>query len=187
MNTLFRRSLSVTGSVPAADARLRFEQLCAVHRADVFRFLFWLCRDRSLAEDVMQETLLRAWRSMDSLSDLSAARAWLLTIARRELARTFERKRLPTVDIDAVCAAEDESLGIEETHELQDVRRAILELDDTHREPLVMQVLLGYTTEEIAQALEISVPAVLTRLCRARQQLRDRLQIGEQPGRGEKR
>ncbi len=62
-------------------------------RADVFRFVYWLCRDRALAEDVVQETLLRAWRSLDSLGDDQAARPWLLTIARRELARVFERKR----------------------------------------------------------------------------------------------
>lgn len=162
--------------------------MCVEYRADLFRFLFWLCRDRTLAEDVMQETWLRAWRSFDSLSDPAAARPWLLTIARRELARTFERKRLPTVDIDAVCAAEDEALGVEDAHEVFEMRRALLQLELTYREPLLLQVLFGYTSEEIARQLDISVPAVLTRLCRGRQQLRELLQGSTQPdGQGAER
>jgi RNA polymerase sigma-70 factor (ECF subfamily) len=159
----------------SARERGRFEALCMPFRADVFRFVYWLCRDRALAEDVVQETLLRAWRSLDSLGDEQAARPWLLTIARRELARVFERKRLPMVDLDLANEAEPESLTVNDQHEVEEMRRAILKLDVIHREPLVLQVLLGYSTEEIAQHLEISVAAVLTRLFRARQVLRQQL------------
>lgn len=151
-------------------------------QADVFRFVYWLCRDRALAEDVVQETLLRAWRSIDSLGDEKAARPWLLTIARRELARVFERKRLPIVDIDVANEAEPEALAVNDRHEVDEMRRAILRLDVIHREPLVLQVLMGYSTEEIARHLDISVAAVLTRLFRARQVLRQQLLgAGSQP------
>ena len=162
-----------------AGARERFERLCAPYRADLFRFLLWLSRDRALAEDVMQDTLLRAWRSFDSLADAGAVRSWLLTIARRELARVFERKRLPTIDLDAAIAANDGALAVPESHDVDDMRKAILELETTYREPLVMQVLLGLSTEEIAQQLSISTPAVLTRLFRARELLRQRLIVRE--------
>lgn len=162
-------------SVASARERARFEALCMPFRPDVFRFVYWLCRDRSLAEDVVQETLLRAWRSLDSLSDEQAAKPWLLTIARRELARVFERKRFPTVDIDAANEAQHEALAVSDGHEVEEMRRAILRLEVIHREPLVLQVLLGYSTEEIAKHLDISVPAVLTRLFRARQVLRQQL------------
>ncbi|HEY0685526.1 MAG TPA: sigma-70 family RNA polymerase sigma factor [Steroidobacter sp.] len=162
-------------SVDSAGERGRFEALCMPFRADVFRFVYWLCRDRALAEDVVQETLLRAWRSLDSLGDEAAARPWLLTIARRELARVFERKRLPMVDIDVANESEPEALAVDDRHEVAEMRRAILKLDVIHREPLVLQVLLGYSTEEIAKHLEISVAAVLTRLFRARQVLRQQL------------
>jgi len=158
-----------------ADPRARFEEVCAPYRNDLLRFLIWLSRDRSLAEDVLQETLLRAWRSFDSLTDPAAARPWLLTIARRELARVFERKRLPMVDLDSAIASADDALATTESHDIEDMRRAILRLEPTYREPLVMQVLMGMPTEEIAQQLEISVPAVLTRLYRARELLRQKM------------
>jgi RNA polymerase sigma-70 factor (ECF subfamily) len=155
--------------------RRRFEALCMPFRMDVFRFVYWLCRDRALAEDVVQETMLRAWRSLDSLSDEKAARPWLLTIARRELARVFERKRLPVVDLDAASELAPQALAVDDRHEVEEMRRAILKLDVIHREPLVLQVLMGYSTEEIARHLEISVAAVLTRLFRARQVLRQQM------------
>ncbi|HKE94417.1 MAG TPA: sigma-70 family RNA polymerase sigma factor [Povalibacter sp.] len=171
---------SIDTNVPeAADDRRRFEALCLPYQADLYRFVYWLCRNRSLTEDVMQETLLRAWRSIGSLGDEKAARSWLLTIARRELARTFERKRLDTVDLEGVAEAGDASLTVSETPEVDEMRAAIQRLDATYREPLVLQVLFGYSTEEIATQLEISVPAVLTRLYRARHLLRRQL-LGEQ-------
>jgi RNA polymerase sigma-70 factor (ECF subfamily) len=152
--------------------RRRFEQLCGPLRADVYRFAFWLARDPGVAEDVVQETLLRAWRSLDSLTDDGAAKAWLLTIARREHARLHERKRFVTVDVDALSIAEDPALGRSDDHESGDLRSAIFALPDEYREPLVLQVLLGYSTEEIARQLGLTSGAVLTRLCRARQRLR---------------
>jgi RNA polymerase sigma-70 factor (ECF subfamily) len=174
MNSAVDGSAPITVFRSKADQQ-RFEQLCAPLKGDVFRFLYWLCRDRSLAEDIMQETLLRAWKSFDSLSDEAAVKPWLLTIARRELARTYERKRLSLVDLDSASAADLEAFTVEDDHELSEMRRAILQLDIAHREPLVLQVLLGYSTEEIAQHLQISLPAVLTRLHRARHALRRKL------------
>ncbi|HVF16694.1 MAG TPA: sigma-70 family RNA polymerase sigma factor [Steroidobacteraceae bacterium] len=177
MSRPIERSTAEHTSKTAASAR--FEQVCAPFRSDLLRFLLWLCRDRALAEDVMQETLLRAWRSFDSLSDTAAVRPWLLTIARRELARTFERKRLPMIDLDAALNSHDKALSITESHDIEDMRRAIMELETTYREPLVMQVLLGMTTEEIAEQLAISVPAVLTRLYRARELLKTKMNSPE--------
>jgi RNA polymerase sigma-70 factor (ECF subfamily) len=157
--------------------RRRFEQLCEPHRADVYRFAFWLSRDRSVAQDVVQETLLRAWRSIDSLEEDGKARAWLLTIARREHARLHERKRLETVDVDDLAAAQDPALGRVDADDdrLDDVRAAIEALPAEYREPLVLQVLMGFSTEEIAAQLGLTAGAVCTRLSRARQKLRSAL------------
>jgi RNA polymerase sigma-70 factor (ECF subfamily) len=149
-----------------------FTRLLEMLRPDLLRFAFWLARDRAVAEDVVQETLIRAWKSREELKDPAAARPWLLTIVRREHARLFERKRLPTVDVEEVEALGDPALASDGDAGLTDLRRAIMQLPDEYREPLVLQVLGGFTTAEIAQQLGLTQPAVLTRLFRARNRLR---------------
>jgi len=158
-----------------ADGNLssaRFQALCRSLRPDLVRFAFWLSRDRALAEDVVQETLLRAWKARDSLKDESAAKPWFLTIVRREYARSFERKRLVTVDVDELVAKEEPMLAASQDQELAEMRAALFKLPEEYREPLVMQVLMGSTTAEIAAELNLSTGAVLTRLFRGRKQLR---------------
>ena len=152
--------------------RARFQALCQSLRPDLLRFAFWLARDRSLAEDVVQETMIRAWKAQDSLLDEGAAKPWFLTIIRREYARSFERKRFVTVDVEELIAKEEPMLAAADDQELAELRAAIFKLPGEYREPLVMQVLMGYSTAEIAAELELSNAAVLTRLFRARKQLR---------------
>ncbi|MBT8093352.1 MAG: sigma-70 family RNA polymerase sigma factor [Gammaproteobacteria bacterium] len=145
----------------------------SVYYADMFRYAAWLSRDRSVAEEVVQEALLRAWKALDALRDDGAAKPWLLTIVRRENARYFERRRLETVDIDNLSASQAALLAEEPDEQLDDLRHAIFELDDDYREPLVLQVLMGYSTNEIAAMMGLKQGAVLTRLHRARQKLMD--------------
>lgn len=157
--------------------RTDFPELLKALRPEVLRFTYWLARDRSLAEDIVQETMLRAWRSREGLHDRAAARAWLLTIARREHARLYERKRPEIVSLDgeldegrlAPCPASE---WLSDEHQLEDLRDAILKLPIAYRQPLVMQVLGGFSTKEIARELGLSLTAVLTRLFRARDALR---------------
>ena len=152
--------------------RARFQAICQSLRPDLVRFAFWLSRDRTLAEDVVQETMLRAWKARDTLADEAAAKPWFLTIIRREYARTFERKRFVTVDVDELVAREEPMLAAAEEQNLAEMRAALFKLPDEYREPLVLQVLMGYSTAEIARELDLSEAAVLTRLFRARNQLR---------------
>jgi RNA polymerase sigma-70 factor (ECF subfamily) len=142
-------------------------------REAVTRFAIWLTRDRSVAEDIVQETMLRAWRARKELREPAAVRAWLFTIVRREHARLYDRKRLPLVDIDAYSDGEEAGfLQYGDDPRIDDLRRAMLMLPDDYRVPLVMQTLGGFTTAEIASELNLSVTAVLTRLFRARNRLR---------------
>jgi len=97
--------------VGAKQGRARFQALCLALRPDLLRFAFWLCHDHALAEDVVQESMLRAWKAQESLEDEKLPSPGFLTIVRRELARTFERKRLNTVNIDDLVALEDSSLA----------------------------------------------------------------------------
>jgi RNA polymerase sigma-70 factor (ECF subfamily) len=152
-----------------------FARLCDELRPDLYRFAFWLARDREVAEDVVQEALLRAWRSRQSLAETGSFKPWLLAIVRREHARLYERKRFETVPVDDLVGSESPELAVAEEQETMDVRRAILALEDDYREPLVLQVLMGYSTDEIAEQLGLTQGAVLTRLFRARHKLRRQL------------
>ena len=163
----------MTGSSTEGKRRQRFDSLVAVYYPDMYRYAAWLSRDTAIAEDVVQEALLRAWKSLDALRDDSAAKQWLLTIVRRENARYFERRRLETVDIDNLSASQAALLAETPNEELADLREAIFGLEDDYREPLVLQVLMGYSTNEIAETMGLKQGAVLTRLHRARNKLKD--------------
>ena len=157
----------------AVSRRERFDRLVSVFHSDMFRYAAWLCRDKAVAEDVVQDSLLRAWKSLDALREDAAAKHWLLTIVRRENARYFERRRLETVDIDNLTAAQSALLAEAPNDEVNELREAIFELEDDYREPLVLQVLMGYSTNEIAAMMQLNQGAVLTRLHRARAKLKD--------------
>jgi RNA polymerase sigma-70 factor (ECF subfamily) len=122
--------------------------------------------------------MLRAFRSLENLQDEGSVKAWLLTIARREHARVYERKRLETQDIDELSAAEAALIATGDDTDVDDMRQAILQLDDGYREPLLLQVMFGLSTEEIAAAMDIKQGAVLTRLHRARKKLIEQVRPG---------
>jgi RNA polymerase sigma-70 factor (ECF subfamily) len=160
----------------------RYEALVKALHADIYRYAVWLIKDKSIAEDVVQETFLRAWKSLDSLKDEGAAKAWLITILRRENARRFERKQFDTVDIDDV-AVEDTAAHSEETMAQREIRKAISSLSEEYSEPLTMQVIMGFSGDEIAEQLNLNKNTVMTRLFRARNQLKEilssQMQFGE--------
>ena len=168
--------MSETGAAQAG--RLKFERLVAPWRDDLFRFALWLSRDPELAQDVVQDALVRAWRSLDSLRDEGSVKTWLFTIVRREHARHYERKRLETQDIDDLTAAEAALIATGYDTDIVDMRKAILRLDEDYREPLVLQVMLGFSTKEITEFMGIQPGAVLTRLHRARKKLIDQVSAG---------
>ena len=163
---------SISERLPGADPRASMTQLFESMRPDLLRFAHWLARDRALAEDIVQESLLRAWRSRDTLKDQGAARAWLLTIVRREHARLYERKRLELVSLDEALESQTAAKMADPDGDLFTLRNAIMRLPIEYREPLLLQVLGGFSTEEIARELALSTTAVLTRLFRARNKLR---------------
>lgn len=163
----------MNSSDTGASRHRRFDELVGGYHHDMYRYAAWLSRDRAIAEDVVQESLLRAWKSLDSLRDDAAAKHWLLTIVRRENARYFERRRLETVDVDNLTPSQQALLAEQPDHELDDLRDAIYRLDDDYREPLVLQVLMGYSTTEIGELMGLRQGAVLTRLHRARLKLKD--------------
>jgi len=166
------------------NSQARFEKLVNALSSDLFRYAFMLCRNRAMAEDLVQETFMRAWRFLDSLRDERKAKRWLLTILRREFARQFERYQPPFDDIELEEIAADDGVN----PEVWAVRRGLAKLPDKYREVLVLQVIGGYTGAEMAKLLELPRATVNTRLFRARQQLRGILESDDEtPGVGEGR
>ena len=151
----------------------QFDALVRSLSGDLFRYAFWLCGEEALANDLVQETFLRAWRALGDLRETNAAKAWLITILRREHARLYERKTPQFSDVSELEIADDrDAVQPEAIGEDAVIRAAIHRLDAKYREPLLMQVLGGFSCEEIAQELKISPAAVMTQLFRARQKLK---------------
>lgn len=164
------------------ERRQRYQKMVDTLYQDVFRYAFWLTRNHSVAEDLVQETFLRAWRSFDSLQKDAAAKAWLFTILRRENARMYERYRPELVDIDDVAIAQDDEYGPDERQKQVELHRAILQLEPEYRDPLLLQVIGGFSGKEIADMLDLNNNTVMTRLFRARSKLRTLLHgEGQEP------
>ena len=173
-------------NVPLAgkDRERWFARICEELRPDLFRFAFWLARDRQVAEDVVQESLLRAWRSRDSLETQARPGTGCSRSSAASTRGASSASGSKTVQVDELVDEESPELAVAEEREVLDMRRAIMRLPDDYREPLVLQVLIGQTTQEIAAQLGLTQGAVLTRLFRARQKLRRELGLGELRRRG---
>jgi RNA polymerase sigma-70 factor (ECF subfamily) len=158
--------------------RQRYESLVREHYHDIYRYACWLTRQKPLAEDLTQETFMRAWRAFDSLQSQDSAKAWLFTILRRENARLYEKVRPELDDIEDYESALPDSAHLEPDHQMEAhlLHKAILALEPEYREPLALQVLGGFSGEEIGTMLGLNNNTVMTRLFRARNKLRASLE-----------
>ncbi|PMH39654.1 RNA polymerase subunit sigma [Vibrio sp. 10N.286.49.C2] len=161
------------------DKQRKYEALVRAYHRDLFRYAYWLCKDKSIAEDLVQETCLRAWKSLDSLQDEKAAKSWLITILRRENARRFERKQFDLVDIDDF--GNEAKVSDDPHHQQEWLHAQIMKLDVEYREPLFLQVVAGFSGEEIGDILDLNKNTVMTRLFRARNQLKDMMESSASP------
>lgn len=155
----------------------QFETLVNALSTELYRYAWGLCRNSHQAEDLVQETYLRAWKARDSLRDPRAARSWLYTILRREYARLGQRTRPEARDpheLRAIAAS-----SYDTSIEAFVLRRAMANLSLDYREPLLLQVLGGFSCSEIAKMLGLTPNATMTRLSRARRKLREVLTGGE--------
>ena len=153
----------------------RYEALVGEYYNDIFRYAYWLSKSRQVAEDLAQETFLRAWRALDSLEKPGAAKAWLFTILRRENARLYEKYRPETDDMDDYALPGNEKLEPDQLLDRELLHKAMNDLEPEYRNPLLLQVIGGFSGEEIAQMLDLNNNTVMTRLFRARNKLKDRM------------
>ena len=153
----------------------RYESMVHALSADVYRYALFLCRNPTQAEDLTQETFLRAWRFLSSLKDDSKAKSWLFTTVRREFARQFERYQPVFEELDP----ERTPGGTDVDADAWGVRKALESLPLKYREVLVLQAIGGYSGNEIANMLDVPRATVNTRLFRARGHLRRLLEGNE--------
>jgi RNA polymerase sigma-70 factor (ECF subfamily) len=157
----------------------------------LYRTAFRLIGNKSQAEDLVQETYLRAWRSLTQLHSLSGVRPWMFQILRTafvdQLRRESSRPKL-VIDIDKMLAAIDELsppeiFNVRDRDKLdhldevfdEEVVSAIAELPDEDRLALLFQAVGNLTYREISEALECPIGTVMSRLHRAKRWLRLRL------------
>jgi RNA polymerase sigma-70 factor (ECF subfamily) len=123
----------------------------------------------SVGDDLMQETLLRAWSKSDQFRVGTNLRAWLLTILRNIFYSSFRKRAREVQDVDGVYAGRLAVSGGQEGHiDLQDFWRALAKLPEHQREVLILVGASGHTYEEAAAICQVELGTVKSRLNRAR-------------------
>jgi RNA polymerase sigma-70 factor (ECF subfamily) len=180
--------LALVNAAKAGDVSA-FEQLVKRYDRNVFRIAQHITHSREDAEDVVQEAFLKAYSNLGQFQGQSKFYTWLVRIAVNEALMKLRRRRPERfVSLDEDVKTEDDSLPREvadwspnpeqlyNQSELRDIlSRTIQGLPPTFRTVFVLRDVEGLSTEETAEALDLSVPAVKSRLLRARLQLRERL------------
>ena len=181
------KTVRLTGWVTGEDKVREFEQVALVHLDALFRSALRLTQNRAEAEDVVQDTWLRAFRSFHRFDPGTNCRAWLFTILRNAFltrrrrashdvvadATTSEETWERVTDADAPIRHPEDALLRSVVH--GDVDRALKELPLAHREVVILADLEGLSYREIAQVVECPIGTVMSRLSRGRAQLRQRL------------
>ena len=157
--------------------KLVFNELLMRHRAALVGHCAYRLGNRQDAQDVVQQTLLRAWLAIDRFEGRSAFRTWLFSIAENQC-RTFAVKRMRYVQSDhieqlAELFLENNGSGIaDDCARKQAVSVVLEELGDKGREVLLLRFFQDCSLEDIAQRLDISLSAAKMRLYRALEQFR---------------
>ena len=165
-----------------------FEQVALVHLNALYRTALWLTKNRAEAEDVVQETCLRAFKSFHRFNPGTNCRAWLLTILRNVFLNRVRKEGREVLEGDATVwesgAESATAVGLTrdnpEEEFLQtvvhgDVDRALRALPQVFREAVVLADLEGLSYKEVAGVLGCPVGTVMSRLSRGRGLLRQSL------------
>lgn len=166
-----------------------FEQLVNRYDRNVFRIAQHITRNREDAEDVVQEAFLKAYGNLSHFQEQSKFYTWLVRIAVNEALMKLRRRRPERmVSLDEDVKTDEDSIPREvadwspnpeqqfDQAELKEIlTKTINGLPPSFRTVFVLRDVEGLSTEETAEALNLSIPAVKSRLLRARLQLRERL------------
>jgi len=160
--------------------RSAFSELVRIHARGVFNVVYRMCGNQLMAEDAAQETFLRAWQNLPSYRRQMPLRNWLYRIAFNagmDMLRK-ERRVLPN-DIEDLYLTDDRpgpELLVSQQECTTLVQKAVLSLPDASRAVLVLREYEGMSYQEIADALNIPIGTVMSRLNYARKLLKDQLE-----------
>lgn len=141
-------------------------------------FAVSLCGDRERADDLVQETLFKAWNHLDSFREGTNLKAWLFTILRNTYFSERRKRRREVEDADGSYAATLATHPEQHGHmEMQDFRAALTRLPDDQREALILVGAAGFSYEEAAEISGCAVGTIKSRVNRARGRLADLLSI----------
>jgi RNA polymerase sigma-70 factor (ECF subfamily) len=166
-----------------------FEELVKRYDRNVFRIAQHITQNREDAEDVVQDAFLKAYGNLNQFQEQSKFYTWLVRIAVNEALMKLRRRRPErTVSLDEDVKTDEDSIPREvadwspnpeqqyKQAELKQIlTKTINGLPPSFRTVFVLRDVEGLSTEETAEALNLSIPAVKSRLLRARLQLRERL------------
>jgi len=168
-----------------AERQRQFEKEVFVHLDALYRTAHRLTGHREEAEELVQETFLRAYRAFDRYELGTNARAWAFRILRNTFLNQVERRKreygaVPLDDVEPVLGAEDPDLGLSpDTYEEllgrvleDDVRDALMALPEAYRTVVVLADMEGLAYKEIAEIVDIPIGTVMSRLFRGRRTLR---------------
>ena len=149
-----------------------FEELVRRHRLATYRVALRMLGDQSDAEDATQDAFVQAWRNLGGFRADAAFPTWMYRIVtNRCLNMLRARRRTEPLPDDREAPATRPDRIAEARWQVQDLKLAILRLTPEQRAPLVLRELQGCSYEEIAEALDVSISAVKSRLHRARLEL----------------
>lgn len=131
-----------------------------------------LCGDPARADDLVQDTVLKAWTNRNQFQTGSNLKAWLFTILRNCYYSELRHRKFEVEDPEGVCAAQ---LSVAPVHDarlhLRDLNRALQELPHDQREALVLVCATGLSYEEAADVCQVAVGTIKSRIARARDRL----------------
>jgi len=157
-----------------------FRQLVDATSERIYRLAFHLMRDRDEAEDVVQETYIRAWQRRGDLRDPHAVVPWLSRIARnsaRDRLRWWRRRPdRARVEVESAAAVPPADAQLVEAERAAEVRRALDVLSEKHRVILLLREVEDMSYEQIAELLGLPLGTVESRLHRARAALASKLE-----------
>lgn len=162
-------------SPPSADPAA-LHRLVVDYGDAVYRLALSVVRDPAVAEDVAQDTLMKAWLALPTLRDDGAARGWVLRIAHNTAISALRARRaiavdphdLPDAPVPGEASVESR---VQSDAVVDDFVAALETLDELSRSIVVLREIEGLSYEEISEVLAVPLPTVKTRLLRARRRL----------------